>query len=64
VVRNRARRRVRELARRHWPEIEALSADLVVNVRRSCSEAPWAELESDFLACLSRLRERGARRVR
>ena len=63
VVRNRARRRIRELARRHAAEFDALGADIVVNVRRGCAEAPWAELEKDFIECLSRLRRRVAQRA-
>jgi len=51
VVRNRARRRLRELLRGwdpvHWPRF-----DLVVNVRRGCAEAPWLELSEDVLQCL------------
>lgn len=62
VVRNRARRRIRELARRHTCELAALGADVVVNVRQGCSEAPWAELEKDFVECLTRLRRRLGRR--
>ncbi|MCU0291570.1 MAG: ribonuclease P protein component [Thermoanaerobaculaceae bacterium] len=54
VVRNRARRRVRELFRRHEPRGQ-WEGDVVVNVRRACAEAPWQELEQDFTQCLAKI---------
>lgn len=54
VVRNRARRRVRELFRRHQPR-GLWEGDVVVNVRRACAEAPWQELEQDFTQCLAKI---------
>ena len=54
VVRNRVRRRVRELARHHWTQVAALAADVVVNARQAGVGATWAELEADFLDCLRR----------
>jgi len=54
VVRNRARRRLRELARRHRGVIDGLRADLVINIRPSCVDAEWVDLESDLLECLQR----------
>ncbi len=54
VVRNRARRRIRELFRRQ-PAGRLFSGDVVVNVRRACAEVAWAELEKDFTQCLDRL---------
>lgn len=53
VVRNRARRRVRELARRLGLEVGAGGGDVVVNVRRGCAEATWSELEEDYLRCVT-----------
>jgi ribonuclease P protein component len=53
VVRNRARRRVRELARHLGLETGAQGADVVVNVRRGCAAAPWGELEEDYLRCVT-----------
>jgi ribonuclease P protein component len=53
VVRNRCKRRIRELFRRHRGRIGE-GADVVVNVRPGCGEAPWSELEDDFLTCLDR----------
>lgn len=58
VVRNRARRRVRELARRSWRDVDALKAGVVVNVRQACASAAWPELEEDFRRCLSRMARR------
>ena len=58
VERNRARRRLRELARRHRERIDGLVADIVVNVRRGCQDVAWAELEADYLRCLSRVESR------
>lgn len=58
VVRNRARRRVRELFRRHGVALLGPGIDLVVNVREGCATAAWPELEEDFLRCLSTVRRR------
>ena len=58
VVRNRARRRVRELVRRHAEALSGRTLDIVVNPRAGCAEAPWAELEGDFVRCLSALSRR------
>lgn len=54
VVRNRARRRLRALGRQHREAIAGLRADIVVNIRSSCVDASWVELERDFLECLVR----------
>ncbi len=56
VVRNRARRRVRELLRTRADEIEGWHGDLVVNVRHSCGKAAWDELTEDFGRCVKRAR--------
>jgi ribonuclease P protein component len=58
VVRNRARRRVRELFRRHGGVLADGGVDVVVNVRHSCSAAPWSDVEGDFVRCLSVARRR------
>ena len=42
VVRNRCKRRLRELARRHLPP---KGWEIVVNARRGLATAPWGELE-------------------
>lgn len=64
VVRNRARRRVRELYRRHAEALPGSATDLVVNVRRGCAEAPWRELEEDYLLCMLKLARRLSRPAR
>lgn len=51
VVRNRARRRVRELLR-GWDPVGWPPFEVVVNVRRGCADAPWAALAEDLLQCL------------
>jgi ribonuclease P protein component len=63
VVRNRAKRRIRELVRK-WPNtFGGWRGDLVVNVRQGCVEAPWARLEEDYLRCITRLRLYPSRHV-
>jgi ribonuclease P protein component len=59
VVRNRARRRVRELFRANRELLSGWGGDLVVNVRQGCAGAAWGELVEDFARCLTKLR-RGA----
>jgi ribonuclease P protein component len=51
VVRNRARRRVRELFRQHGGELAGV--DFVVNVKHGCAYGAWGEVEEDFVRCLS-----------
>lgn len=58
VVRNRARRRIRELVRRDHEAVAGLDGDLVVNVRRGVVEVAWPELEEDFARCVGRVRRR------
>jgi ribonuclease P protein component len=58
VVRNRARRRIRELFRAHRELLEGWSGDVVVNVRAGCAGAAWGELAEDLERCLSRLHTR------
>lgn len=58
VVRNRARRRIRELVRRDRTAVAGLEGDLVVNVRRVVAEIPWPELEEDFTRCVGRVQRR------
>ncbi len=60
VVRNRARRRIRELFRHEGEMLQGWSGDLVVNVRSGCATAPWGELAEDVARCLSRI-HRGLR---
>ncbi len=55
VVRNRARRRIRELFRGQRELLAGWSGDLVVNVRAGCAGAEWGELAEDVVRCLSRI---------
>ena len=55
VVRNRAKRRARELFRHHKP---MSGVDLVIIARRGFDTAVFEELERDYLAALRRLRVR------
>lgn len=65
VVRNRARRRIREMFRRQEPERSGARGfrplDLVVIPRREHAAASFAILESDFQQALGRL-DRARRR--
>ncbi len=62
VERNRARRRVRELFRRHPEVLAGPPVDFVVNIRPGCARAGWPELEEEYLTCVARLMRRLARR--
>jgi ribonuclease P protein component len=55
VQRNRAKRLVRELFRRHKPA----NLDIVVLPRRELLEADFASLEADYRAALRRHQRRG-----
>lgn len=57
VVRNRAKRRARELFRHHKP---MPGIDLVIIPRRGFDTADFEDLTTDFLAALRRLRVRVA----
>jgi len=64
VLRNRAKRRVREVFRRQEPDVSSgrrlTSLDLVVIPRREVATIPFNVLEQDFRTALSRLdRARG-----
>lgn len=60
VVRNRAKRRMRDLFRRQEPDTIAGAGltpfDLVVIVRRELVTAPAADLATDFVSALRRMR--------
>ena len=58
VVRNRARRRIRELFRVHGAAWNGISVDVVVNAKGGCAEAPWGDLEADYLRCVAQLKRR------
>ncbi len=54
VVRNRARRRIRELARTREELLAGWGGEIVVNVRRGCAEVAWSALAEDFERCMKR----------
>ena len=54
VVRNRARRRVREIFRRWAATALGVGVDLVVNISERATVAPFAALSSEVTALLSR----------
>ena len=57
VTRNRAKRRLRELFRRHREALGPSAAlDIVAIPRRELSSAPFPDVEADFLATLRRCR--------
>ena len=60
VVRNRAKRRLREIFRRERPSQAAGasrgSLDVVAIARRELVDAPFAAAEADFVAALGKLR--------
>ncbi|MBP2313492.1 ribonuclease P protein component [Azospirillum soli] len=55
VVRNRARRRLREAARQILPAHAAPGHDFVLVARADTAERPWTELLGDLSAALKRL---------
>lgn len=61
VIRNRAKRRVRDVFRRHQPDAPAsgfVPLDIVVVARRETSAAPMPALEQDLIAAIAKLRAR------
>lgn len=54
VVRNKIKRRLREVFRANKPDWK-VHVDMVLNVKRSAAEAPFENLWSDFREALSRL---------
>jgi ribonuclease P protein component len=62
VVRNRCKRRLRELFSGNRELLEGLDVDLVINARHGCADAPWRVLLSDYRRCVSRLTARLAGR--
>lgn len=56
VVRNRAKRRLREAARQLLPEYGLAGVDYVLVARQSTPEADWAGLLDDLKTALIRLR--------
>ena len=58
VMRNRAKRRVRELFRHRPIDATMASLDIVAIPRREAVEAPFVMLEHDFQSALRKLRSR------
>lgn len=57
VARNRAKRRLRELFRRHRDALgPAAAVDIVAIPRRELIAAPFADVEADFLSTIRRCR--------
>jgi ribonuclease P protein component len=56
VVRNRARRRLREAARQLLPQHGVPGVDYVLVARQAAPDAPWAALLDDLQNALIRLR--------
>jgi ribonuclease P protein component len=59
VDRNRAKRRLREMFRRRVPQHGSRALDVVASARPDLVRAPFADVQTDFLAALTKLR--GAR---
>ncbi|NPV29388.1 MAG: ribonuclease P protein component [Firmicutes bacterium] len=55
VLRNRLKRRLRELCRK-YRDCFRDQYDVVVNIHRAAASAPYEELEADFLKIFSRAR--------
>jgi ribonuclease P protein component len=56
VLRNKAKRRLREAFRRLEPGSAYRTLDLVVIARQAITEVPFLEVEADFRAALGKLR--------
>lgn len=54
VVRNRARRLLREAYRRHKRQVPAEGAQVVLVARRGCGEAAYVDVERDLIRLLAR----------
>lgn len=57
VVRNLAKRRLREVFRAN-KTVLPIGCDIVMNAKRSVGKAPYSELEEDFRRALQRWQER------
>jgi ribonuclease P protein component len=58
VLRNRAKRRVREIFRQASENSTGRFLDIVVIPRRELVDAPFVELQADFTSAVRRLRSR------
>ena len=54
VVRNRVKRRLRDLFRRTRADFSGQGVDIAVNARPSAADAPFEELARDYAATLQR----------
>lgn len=63
MTRNRVKRRIRQLFRRNRGLFAGRGPELVVNARPSAAEAPFSELERDYLSGLTRALSGQARTV-
>ncbi len=54
VLRNRMRRRLRELVRLNSPRMKS-GWDIVIVARSRCAEAPWQKLQAAFLSSCEKL---------
>jgi ribonuclease P protein component len=59
VERNRAKRLIRDLFRRHRSDLAATGVDVVVIPKRELLNAPYASLEADYRAVVRRHGRRG-----
>lgn len=62
VTRNRVRRRLREIFRRHRSILSGQGGHLVVNVRKSAATATFADLSEDLIEAAGRALARAAAR--
>jgi ribonuclease P protein component len=60
VVRNRAKRRLRELARRVLPQHGEAGTNYVLIARQAVTTWPYRQLETDLVRALARLHRRTA----
>ncbi|HEX7253468.1 MAG TPA: ribonuclease P protein component [Thermoanaerobaculia bacterium] len=62
VVRNRLRRRFREIFRRNREALPAGACDVLIHVRPGASRAPLAQLRDEYMSALSRVHPQPRRR--
>jgi ribonuclease P protein component len=60
VVRNRVRRRLREIFRRNRDVFDGWAGNVVINARPSSAQAPFEELRREYLALIARTLPRAA----
>lgn len=58
VVRNRCKRRLRELFRIDAATFDGRRVDVVINARHGCATAPWAELQREYRRCVASVTKR------